>query len=128
MPNLAQGRKTVSLQSGTTELYTEMVQNSAPSQWAAFIVIEMVPNLAPSQTTTRILIGENLAAQELKSTQSANGTRPNSGARSESVYDLRCGQKFSIRENATICKEIPPKSIDFGGKLVRVARLELTAS
>ena len=27
-----------------------MVQNSAPSQWAAFIVIETVPNLAPSQS------------------------------------------------------------------------------
>ena len=50
------------------------------------------------------------------------------GARFDSVYDLVCGQKFSKIKNATFEKEIPPKSNNFGGILVRVARLELTAS
>ena len=54
--------------------------------------------------------------------------RSGSGARPDSVYDLRCGQKFSKIKNATFEKEIPPKLKNFGGILVRVARLELTAS
>jgi len=50
------------------------------------------------------------------------------GARPDSVYDLGCGQKFSKIKNATFKKEIPPKSNNFGGILVRVAGFEPTAS
>ena len=44
------------------------------------------------------------------------------------VYDLRCGQEQVELENATFVERKPLKSNDFGGFLVRVARLELTVS